>query len=245
MSLRAIIQPSENERAAEVSRSGMRAILSSLVAAGLLSVAVASAGDSVPRISLPKPRVAGDVSVEEALRKRRSVREYSRRELDLAEIAQLLWSAQGRTSRHDRRTAPSAGGLYPLELYVVAGNVDGLSPGIYRYRSRSHELELVAGGDRRTTLAAAALDQNWVRRAPAALVVAAVYERTEKKYGKRGRRYVHMEVGSAAENVYLQAEASGLAMVFVGAFDDAAVQRALGLPEDHEPLGIIPVGHKR
>ncbi len=95
------------------------------------------------------------------------------------------------------------------------------------------------------SLVAAALDQDWVRRAPAALVLAAVYERTEKKYGGRGQRYVHMEVGSAAENVYLQAESSGLATVLVGAFDDAAVRQALGLPENHEPLGIMPVGHER
>lgn len=102
----------------------------------------------------------------------------------------------------------------------------------------------MAGGDRRDALAAAALDQDWVRRAPASLVIAAVYERTEKEYGTCGQRYVHREVGSAAENVYLQAEASGLATVFVGAFDDAAVQQALGLPEDHEPLGIMPAGHR-
>lgn len=228
-----------------MSRTGVRATLSSLVAAGVLSALTAGAGDRAPRVSLPEPRATSDVSVEEALRKRRSVREYSRRALELAHIGQLLWAAQGKTSRHGQRTAPSAGGLYPLELYVVTGDVGGLAPGIYRYRPKAHELDVVAGGDRRNALAAAALDQDWVRRAPAALVIAAVDERTEKKYGTRAQRYVHMEVGSAAENVYLQAEASGLATVFVGAFDDAAVQQALGLPEDHEPLGIMPVGHRR
>ena len=206
---------------------------------------VASSMESEQRIALPEAEFVGEMSVEEAINKRRSVREFSRDSLTLDDIAQLLWAAQGVTSERGYRSAPSAGGLYPLELYVVAGNVDGLAPGVYRYRQTEHDLILVASGDHRRRLATAALNQSWVRRAPAVLVIASVYKRTTGKYGQRGRRYAHMEAGHAAQNIYLQATARGLGTVMVGAFDDSEVQRALGLPVDHEPLGLMPVGHKR
>jgi SagB-type dehydrogenase family enzyme len=197
------------------------------------------------RIPLPAAASGGEMPVEEALEQRRSIREFSRDGLELEDVSQLLWAAQGVTGRRGYRAAPSAGALYPLEIYVVAGDVAGLSPGVYRYRPDKHDLVLVADGDRRKPLASAALDQGWVRRAPAVLVIAAVYERTMAKYGERGRRYVHMEVGHAAQNVYLQATARGLGTVMVGAFDDDEVREVLGLPADHEPLGIMPVGHGR
>ena len=163
----------------------------------------------------------------------------------LEDVAQLLWAAQGITGRRSFRAAPSAGALYPLELYLVAGDVDGLSPGIYRYRPRTHDLVLIANGDLRKPLAKAALDQSVVRRAPATLVLTGIYQRTMKKYGQRGRRYVHMEVGHAAQNVYLQATARGLGTVMVGAFHDQEVSTTLELPSDHVPLGLMPVGHER
>ncbi len=123
--------------------------------------------------------------------------------------------------------------------------MDGLSPGVYRYQPRKHELVPVASGDRRKSLARAALSQGWVRRAPATIVLTGVYERTTGKYGQRGRRYVHMEIGHVAQNVYLQAASLGLGTVMVGAFDDAGVQEALDLPIEHEPLALMPVGRKR
>ena len=205
----------------------------------------ASSMESEQRKALPEAEFVGEMSVEESIRQRRSVREFSRDGLTLDDVAQLVWAAQGITSERGYRSAPSAGGLYPLKLYVVAGNVDGLSPGVYRYRQTEHDLILVASGDHRRQLATAALDQRWVRDAPAVLVITSVYERATGKYGQRGRRYAHMEVGHAAQNIYLQATARGLGTVMVGAFDDGDVQRALGLPVDHEPLGLMPVGHNR
>lgn len=196
-------------------------------------------------VSLPSPEMKGRVSVEEAIKRRRSVRSFGRGGLALREVAQLLWSAQGATHRDGLRAAPSAGALYPLELYLVAGEVEELTAGVYRYRPRSHDLVRVASGDLRKPLAAAALDQSYVRRAPAALVFASVYKRVTGKYGRRGRQYAHIEVGHAAENVYLQATALDRRTVFVGAFEDSAVKKALGLPRDHEPLGIMPVGRRR
>ncbi|MCP5089290.1 MAG: SagB/ThcOx family dehydrogenase [Gammaproteobacteria bacterium] len=206
---------------------------------------VVSAMENEQRILLPEPEFAGDTSVEEALKKRRSVREFSHGSLTLDQVSQLLWAAQGNTGRRGFRSAPSAGARYPLELYLVAGDVDGLSPGVYRYRQEKHDLVLLTSGDHRKRLATAALDQGWVHRAPAVLVITGVYERTMGKYGQRGRRYVHMEVGHAAQNIYLQATARRLGTVMVGAFDDEEVQEVLGLPIDHEPLGLMPVGNKR
>ena len=200
---------------------------------------------SEQRTLLPEPEYEGDVAVEEALRERRSVREFSRDSLALEHVSQLLWAAQGVTGKRGFRAAPSAGALYPLELYVVAGDIDGLAPGVYHYRSSGHDLVLVESGDRRRQLARAALDQDWVRRAPAVLVITGVYSRTTGKYGQRGRRYVHMEVGHAAQNVYLQATARGLGTVMVGAFEASEVRAAMGIPGDHEALGLMPLGHKR
>ena len=212
---------------------------------GLAMSFLTMAMETGQRIPLPAAGSGQAMSIEEALEQRRSIREFSREGIVLEDVSELLWAAQGITSRRGYRAAPSAGGLYPLELYVVAGDVEGLSPGVYRYRPKKHDLVLVASGDQRKPLASAALGQGWVRQAPAVLVITAVYERTMAKYGQRGRRYVHMEVGHAAQNVYLQATSRGLGTVMVGAFNDEEVQRVLDLPADHEPLGLMPVGHGR
>lgn len=212
---------------------------------GLAMSFAATAMETGQRITLPAAETDPEMSVSEALEERRSIREFSCEGLGLEEVSQLLWAAQGLTNRRGFRTAPSAGALYPLELYVVAGDVEGLSPGVYRYRPGKHDLVLVVSGDLRKPLGSAAIGQDWVQRAPAVLVITGVYERTMTKYGQRGQRYVHMEVGHAAQNVYLQATASGLGTVMVGAFDDKQVQALLGLPADHEPLGLMPVGRPR
>lgn len=223
----------------------MRVILLCLLSISLAVSHMTLGKEIDQRTSLPPVESKGDLSLEEAIQLRRSVREFGRGRLDLADVSQLLWSAQGITARGGFRTAPSAGALYPLELYVVVGDIEGLPAGVYRYLPETHELVHVASGDLRRPLASAARGQSSVRRAPAVLVIASVYKRTTGKYGQRGRRYAHMEVGHAAQNVYLQSTARGLGTVFVGAFDDTEVQDVLGLPPDHEPLGLMPVGRKR
>jgi len=169
-------------------------------------------------IELPSPMLDSQTSVEEALSKRRSVREYRDAPLALNEVAQLLWSAQGITSPEGMRTAPSAGALYPLEVYLLAGNVDGLAAGVYHYHPHEHALSKVVEGDRRAALSEAALGQEAIRDGAVVIVIAGVFERTTRKYGERGIQYVHMEVGSVAQNIYLQAESLGLGTVFIGAF---------------------------
>lgn len=193
-------------------------------------------------IHLPRPRTDGPVSVERALKQRRSVRDFSAAALSLDEIGQLLWSAQGITHPEGLRTAPSAGALYPLELTVVAGNVTGLNAGVYRYDPAEHVLTPLAAGDRRADLARAAFGQSWMQNAPALIAFGAVEARTIRKYGQRGIVYVHIEVGHAAQNVFLQAEALGLGAAVVGAFDDAAVAAVLQMPKEEKPLYLMPVG---
>lgn len=196
---------------------------------------------AVPAVTeLPPPARASDVSLEVALALRRSVREYSDQALTLAEIGQLLWAAQGITSEQGYRTAPSAGALYPLELYLLTAE------GVFHYEPQNHRLSAVSRGADRQALFRAALEQEPVRQAPAVFVVTAVYARTVQKYGEeRSPRYVQMEAGHAAQNLLLEAAALNLGAVPIGAFHDQEVREALGLPADHQPLYLIPVGHPR
>jgi len=203
--------------------------------------------DTTETLPLPTPRLNGPLSVEGALMARRSVREFGTDAVALNEVAQLLWAAQGISDSHHLglRTAPSAGALYPLEVVLLAGAVSGLAPGVYRYLPHSHALRPVADGDRRASLAKAALGQAWIAEAACALVLAAVYRRTTSKYGERGERYVHMEVGHVGQNVYLQARALGLGTTMVGAFRDQEVHTVLRLETDEAPLAILPIGRLR
>lgn len=188
-------------------------------------------------IKLPPPRFAGKVSVEEALAKRASVREFSRDPLSINDISQLLWAAQGLTRPWGGRTAPSAGALYPLEVYFV------LPQGVYRYEIKDHQLVRHRQGNFLGVLSQAALGQGCVRNAPGVMVIAGIYERTMRKYGVRAERYVKIEVGHAAQNVLLMAVSMGLAGVPVGAFHDEKVKEVLNLPASHEPLYLIPIGY--
>jgi SagB-type dehydrogenase family enzyme len=192
--------------------------------------------------TLPRPGADSEVSIERALQQRRSVRKFEPDPLTLADASQLLWAAQGITdTREGLRTAPSAGALYPLELYLVAGKISGLPNGVYRYGPHDHDLTTTEVGDRRRALAKATFGQSWIEDAAGVLVFTAVPDRTTGKYGKRGTRYVYMEAGHAAQNVYLQAVSLQLGTVVVGAFEDADVRKALGLDED--PLYLMPFGH--
>ncbi|MCY0891662.1 MULTISPECIES: SagB/ThcOx family dehydrogenase [Pyrobaculum] len=201
-------------------------------------------------ILLPYPKLSGLVSVEEALANRRSIRDYTEEPLTLEELSQLLWAAYGVSeTRYGLRTAPSAGAQYPLELYALVGtngvktDKGYLAPGIYHYDPHSHSITLLKQGDFREDLYYAALEQRWVLTAPVSLIFTAVYSRTVRVYGERGRvRYVPMDLGHAGQNVYLQATALGLGTVAVGAFNDEEVARILGLSERETPLYIMPVG---
>jgi SagB-type dehydrogenase family enzyme len=223
--------------------------LSIFFASALAPVAIIAQSGPLPgsareAIPLPPPLYDSKTSVEKAMRERRSVRQYKDLPITLSDLAQLLWAAQGSSNTGGRRTAPSAGALYPLEVYVVVGNVTGLSVGIYSYDPQKHQLVRIAEGDARAELSSAALRQPSIGKAAAVLVISGVYERTTIKYGERGIRYVHMEAGHAAQNVYLQAVSLNLGTVVIGAFHDAEVRTVLHLPGQAQPLYIMPVGRK-
>lgn len=211
------------------------------------------------RISLPAPGTKGDMSIESTLENRRSVREFSEESLTLSDIGQIMWAAQGITQKMEeppsqwkgdewmggKRTAPSAGALYPMEIYLVSSRIEGLDKGVYWYHPGDHELRLVVKGNFSKKLSSAALGQNSIQEAPANIILTGVYERTAHKYGDRAQRYVHIETGAVAQNIYLQAESLELGTVYVGAFRDEDVSQLLQLPQKESPLGIMPLGHSR
>jgi len=229
--------------------STRRTIALLLLVTYLLRVSACTAGPTVTahptpapvsgEMALPPPSLMGEKSVEEVIANRRSVREFADQALSWSDISQLLWSAQGMTDPGGLRTAPSAGALYPLEIYVA------LPDGAYHYLPHGHAVESVSMSDLRGDLWQAGLRQDALRQAFAIFVIAAVYERTEAKYGERAERYVHLEAGHAAQNLLLQAVGLQLGAVPIGAFSDDQVQDVLGLPADHRPLYLIPVGHPR
>jgi SagB-type dehydrogenase family enzyme len=184
--------------------------------------------------------------VEAALKTRRTIRRFAARTLTLAQASQLLWAADGVSDARGLRTAPSAGATFPLEIYLLAGErgVDGLAPGLYRYLPREHSLELTHKGDLRQAAARACLSQAWMAEAPVMLVFAAEFARCTARYGQRGVTYTHMEAGHAGQNLFLQAEALGLAAGIVGAFEDKNLSGVLNLPSHHAPLLVMPVGYR-
>jgi SagB-type dehydrogenase family enzyme len=224
--------------------------VAALVGTGLVVCRHVTPGPTAPTtedpsmIDLPDPDTTGTRKLESLLQARRSHRRFAPDALELGQLGQLLWAAQGCTTEKCFRTAPSAGGTFPLEMYAVtgAGGVMGLDAGVYHYVPRSHALELAVAGDLRADLARESLKQEFIAQAPATLVVAADVSRTAKVYHDRARRYVDMEAGHAGQNVYLQAEALGLGTVAVGAFHDARVTALLELPAGLDALYVFPVG---
>jgi SagB-type dehydrogenase family enzyme len=197
------------------------------------------------QIYLPPPSQKGSVSLEEAIARRRSVRDFTLESISQSQLSQILWATQGISDTGEKlRTVPSAGATYPLEIFVVCGRngVDGIDNGVYHYNIDSHSLTLHYKGDVKLELARAALDQEFVYEAPVDIIICAVCERTTGRYGSRGERYVYMEVGHAGQNIYLQATALGLATVAIGAFYDEQVREVLRLDEQYKPLYIMPVG---
>ncbi len=191
-------------------------------------------------IPLPKPNILGKMSIEESIFRRRSVREYKETELSMEQISQILWAAQGITDKnYGFRTAPSAGALYPLHIYVAKKD------GLFRYIPDGHKLLQISNKDLRPSLVRASLTQSFILEAPVDIIISANFAITQAKYGPRAFRYVCMEVGHVAENIHLQAVALGLATVPVGAFWDDVIRKTLELPDNQDPLYIIPIGYMK
>jgi SagB-type dehydrogenase family enzyme len=196
---------------------------------------------------LPQPDVTGQVSLEKTIKRRRTIRSFASRGITLKDFSQMLWAAQGIIEEGGfRRSVPSGGALYPLDVYAVVGEsgVQEIESGVYHYEPRTHEITLVKEGDLRRELAKAALGQRWMAGAPVSLIVTAEYKRSSSKYGERGVRYSMIEAGHVGQNIFLQAEALGLGAGIVGAFHDQEVIWVAKLNQGHEPLLIMPVGFK-
>ncbi len=186
------------------------------------------------------PVNSATLTLDDVLRRRRSVREFAPTPLTDSEIHALLWAAQGITDSEGRRAAPSAGARYPLEVYAVTPN------SIVHYDPATNATAVVARGDRRAALRAAAADQAFVEEAALTVALTAVKARTAERYGPGlAARYILLDTGHAAENVLLEAVALGLGAVPMAKFDPAAVQAVLGIPADHEPIELIAIGHPR
>lgn len=184
-------------------------------------------------IELPEARTTSAISIEAALWARRSVRSFREETIALADVGQLLWACQGlNRPEQGGRTTPSAGAQYPLEVYVITAE------GIHHYVPEGHQLERLSTEDVRDRIPA----QSFVHPAPVVVVITAAFARTEEHYGERAERYVHLEAGHAAHGLLLQAVSLGLGGTPVGSFDDEELQLLLGVPIDHEPLYVIPIG---
>ncbi|MCK4501193.1 SagB/ThcOx family dehydrogenase [Candidatus Babeliales bacterium] len=193
-------------------------------------------------IKLPIPNKTGNYSLEKALATRRSIRNYKQKLMTLAQLSQLLWSAQGSTGSDNLRSAPSAGALYPLEIYAAVSNISGLEIGIYKYNSQKNMLTLIIDDNQQDKIFQAGNQQSALKQPAATLILTGTYARTQKKYGTRSTRYVHMEAGHASQNIYLQATAMNLGTVAIGAFSDTAIKNLMGLPIGEQPLYLMPIG---
>ncbi|MCP4349781.1 MAG: SagB/ThcOx family dehydrogenase [Desulfobacterales bacterium] len=200
------------------------------------------------KMNLPKPVTDGNISLEQTIKNRRTIRSFESKPLKIEQLSQLLWAAQGITEdRGFKRAAPSGGALYPMDIYTVAGNngVENLSPGIYHYAPANHSVKLITEGDLRNDVAGASLWQSWMAKAPVNLVITADYARICSKYGDRGVRYAMLEAGHVGQNIFLQAVAIGMGAGIVGAFDDNKLISIMNIPKSHEPLLAMPVGYEK
>ncbi|MFH0958284.1 MAG: SagB/ThcOx family dehydrogenase [Pseudomonadota bacterium] len=198
---------------------------------------------------LPKPNFDGKTSIETGMMKKKSVRHFAKDPLTLGQVSQLLWAANGvlpvdAISGATIKTLASAGGVYPLEIFLLTGNksVDGLPAGVFHYNAMDNSLLRISAEDVRMALAQAALSQLWIASAPVTIIIAAVFSKSTAKYGARGIQYIFMESGASNQNLYLQAESIGLRIGTVGAFDENAVSSAIKIPAGITPLLIVPIG---
>ncbi|MGB9977923.1 SagB/ThcOx family dehydrogenase [Methanobacterium sp.] len=202
----------------------------------------------ISTVNLPSPILQGNMSVEQAIQNRRSVRHYTNESITLQDVSQILWAAQGITDKaQNLRSVPSGGQVYPLEVYIIVGKdgVTGLSEGIYHYNPYNNSLEKTSESDARSDLSQAANGQAWVKQAPVDIVITGDYNKMVAKYKDETlcTRFVNLEAGHAGENIYLEAEARGLVTVALGSFKDDQVHSVLGLPDNENTIYIYPVGH--
>jgi SagB-type dehydrogenase family enzyme len=194
---------------------------------------------------LPSPRTRGGIPLYDVLAGRRTVRAYdASAPLSLRAASQLLWAAQGATSAEGYRTAPSAGPVYPFETFLVAGDVESLEPGVYRYLPPDHAVARTALGDKRADVIAVSFNHDWMATCPAYIVLGMIVARMAPKYGAAGERFALLEAGHIAQNLLLAAESMGLGAAPICAYDGAGLKGALGLDDEIDPVYLITVGSR-
>jgi SagB-type dehydrogenase family enzyme len=222
-------------------------VLFSLVTALGVILGNLTAGFCAEPLKLPAPTLKGALSVEEALQNRRSTRKFGNRALELAQISQLLWAADGINRPEGKRTAPSGRAAYPIDLYLVVGErgVNNLAPGVYRYLVADQALELVAQGEFRPAVVKACNGQAWIGEAPVIVVITGDIKRSEAKNGEQAALFTHVEAGFIGQNIFLQAGTLNLGAGVAGGFKDKPLAQALKLPENGVPFLVMPVGYKQ
>jgi len=223
-----------------------------LLLGSVLMLTILRATSSAPKqasqidfVALPASASVGSAAIglTDVLKHRRTKRDFtSGCRVTLEEISCILWAAQGVTSPEGFRTAPSAGALYPLELVVISGNVDSLTPGSYRFHPGECRLSPGAAGDIRDSVVRATYNQSWMAESAALIAVCGVVDRVSRKYGSRGERYTLIEAGHAGQNIMLMAAALGLKCGIIGAFDDERMHRLLGLASEERVITLFPIG---
>ena len=226
--------------------STLRLLAVAVIALSVGSFARAQPAPAAPAtVAFPAAKIDGSVSVEKALKLRRSVRTLSANPITLEQLGQLCWATQGVTDEKGHRAAPSALATYPLELRVMVGNVTGVAPGIYKYRPDKHDLSLLVPGDKRAEFVEKAIGQGWISKAPAILILTGVLERIAPKAKERAAQFMATEAGLAAQGFFLEETALGLGSTFVGGFKPDVSRTFLALPQGEETLAVLPVGHKQ
>jgi SagB-type dehydrogenase family enzyme len=204
---------------------------------------------SSPRgIPLPEAKFLTGPNIWEIMGNRRSVRDYSPDPIPLQDLSNLLWATQGITEKAPGpwfRTAPSAGALHPMDTYIVAARVGELGPGIYRLRVEDFSLEPKKLGNFASLISQAALDQEIVRNAAVVFVWVAVIQRSRQKYRQRAYRYIYLDSGHIAQNLYLAATALNLGCCAVAAFFDEEVNQLLGVDGKEETALYLATVGKR
>jgi SagB-type dehydrogenase family enzyme len=212
----------------------------------VIAVCESSSQEATDVIKLPQPRTDGGISVEKALLERRSIRSFSDEALTLEEVSSLCWAAQGVTDDNGHRTSPSAMATYPLEIYLLAGNVTGLPSGVYHYSPQGHNLTTISLGNKIPELFNSSMGgkEDWRKGAPAVFIVTGVFERINKIPGQDLSRFVYVEAGTASENLLLEVVSLGLGATYTAGFDENKTREYLGLASGETPIGVLPVGRK-
>ncbi|MFX1376720.1 MAG: SagB/ThcOx family dehydrogenase [Promethearchaeota archaeon] len=204
--------------------------------------------NAIKTIKLPNPEFNKNIMFWDIVRNRKSTRKFKNEPITLKQVSLLLFGMTGLTRISPNfafRTIPSAGGLYPIEVYATINNIENLEKGIYHYNISKHSLELIKNGDFRNTIARGCLDQKIAYNSAANFVWTAVIERSKWKYLQRCYRYIYLDAGHIGQNFYLIAEALGLGACTIGAIYDDELNELLELDGINETVIYVGVIGKK